>query len=113
MGKFFQSYDVLLTPTTPTPPALLGVYDANNPNLDAAGAMRQLLSFAAFTAPFNMTGQPALSLPLQEHEGLPIGVQLVGRFGAEATLFRLAGQLEEANPWIHRRPQIFVDNLGE
>ncbi len=113
VGKFFQSYDVLLTPTTPTPPALLGVYDANNPNLDAAGAMRQLLSFAAFTAPFNMTGQPALSLPLQEHEGLPIGVQLVGRFGAEATLFRLAGQLEEANPWIHRRPQIFVDNLGE
>ncbi len=108
VGGFFENYDVLVTPTTPTPPALLGIYNANNADLDAAGAMRQLLSFATFTAPFNMTGQPALSLPLHEHEGLPIGVQLVGRFGDEATLFRLAGQLEEANPWIQRRPQISI-----
>ncbi len=106
VGCFFENYDVLVTPTTPTPPALLGIYDANNPNLDALGAMQQLLSFATFTAPFNMTGQPAMSLPLHEHEGLPIGVQLVSRFGDEATLFQLAGQLEDASPWIQRRPQI-------
>jgi amidase len=108
VARFFLEHDVLLTPTTTTPPAPLGTYDANDPHLDAKGWMRQLLSFAAFTSPFNMTGQPAISLPLSEWRGLPIGVQLVGRFGDERTLFRLAGQLEQANPWADRRPPISI-----
>ncbi len=106
VARFFLEYDVLLTPTTTTTPALLGTYDANNSDLDAPGWMSQLLSFAAFTAPFNMTGQPAISLPLHENHGLPVGVQFVGRFGDEAILFRLAGQLERASPWIDKRPSI-------
>jgi amidase len=106
VAHFFLDYDVLLTPTTTIPPTPLGTYDANYSHLDALGWMRQLLSFAAFTAPFNMTGQPAMSLPLHKHRGFPIGVQLVGRSGDEATLFRLAGQLEQAIPWIDRRPPL-------
>ncbi|HEV3232608.1 MAG TPA: amidase, partial [Candidatus Dormibacteraeota bacterium] len=55
---------------------------------------------------FNITGQPAASLPLSWSGGLPVGVQAVGRFGDEATLFRLAAQLEAAQPWAHRRPPL-------
>jgi amidase len=107
VGGFFSEYDVLLTPTLPRPPADLGTYNANDPDLDAAGWLRHISSFAAFTPLFNMTGQPAISLPLHHGEaGLPIGSQFVGRFGDEATLFRLAGQLEQAQPWIDRRPAI-------
>lgn len=55
-----------------------------------------------------MTGYPAMSVPLHwSPEGLPVGVQFIGRFGDEATLFRLAGQLEAAHPWTHRRPGVF------
>ena len=56
---------------------------------------------------FNATGQPAMTLPLQWGEtGLPLGMQIIGRYADEATLFRLAGQLEEARPWSHRRPMV-------
>ena len=62
-----------------------------------------------FTAAFNFTGQPAISLPLHENaDGLPIGVQLVAELGREDLLLRVASQVEEAAPWADRRPQLFA-----
>jgi Asp-tRNA(Asn)/Glu-tRNA(Gln) amidotransferase A subunit family amidase len=64
-------------------------------------------SFVVFTRVQNMTGQPAMSVPLfWNEENIPIGVHFAGRFGEEATLFRLAAQLEKARPWVDRKPPI-------
>jgi amidase len=64
-------------------------------------------AFVPFTPIFNATGQPAMSVPLHWTDtGLPIGTHLVGRFGDEGTLFRLAGQIERARPWTDRRPPL-------
>ena len=107
VGTFFQSYDVLVTPTVAAQPPLLGVLNQNDPSLEPRDWLNKLFALIPFTPLFNVTGQPAISLPLgQSHNGLPIGVQLVARYGDEATLLRLAAQLEEALPWAHRRPSI-------
>jgi Asp-tRNA(Asn)/Glu-tRNA(Gln) amidotransferase A subunit family amidase len=100
---FFQTYDVLLTPTLAEPPLRLGVLDMMSEDLEAYN--ERLWRFTPFTYPFNVTGQPAMSVPLSWNEaGLPIGIHFVGRYGDEATLFRLAAQLEQARPWADRRP---------
>jgi amidase len=107
VSAFFQTYDVLLTPTVAGPPPLLGMLDQNAPDLDPRGWLSRLFELIPFTPLFNMTGQPAISLPLvQAHAGLPIGIQLVARYGDEATLLRLAAQLEQALPWQRRRPSL-------
>ncbi len=121
---FFQRHDLLLTPTLGGPPALLG---AQQPSAAEQRLMRLVTALGAgsllrqpavlqplldktfdtipFTALFNITGQPAMSVPLcWNAAGLPIGVQLAGRFGEDALLLRLAGQLEQARPWFHRVP---------
>jgi amidase len=102
VSRFFVDYDLLLSPTNAEPPPVLGSFDAT-PENPLHGLIRAG-SFVPFTPIANVTGQPAMSVPLHEANGLPIGVQLIGRFGAEGTLFRVAAQLEAARPWAARRP---------
>jgi Asp-tRNA(Asn)/Glu-tRNA(Gln) amidotransferase A subunit family amidase len=103
VGRFFTSYDILLTPTMCTPPHKLGVLSLMRTDTEAFH--KELFGDIAFTAPFNTTGNPAMSVPLHwSAAGLPVGVQFVAPFGDEATLFRLAAQLEAAQPWADRRP---------
>jgi Asp-tRNA(Asn)/Glu-tRNA(Gln) amidotransferase A subunit family amidase len=106
MATFMQDYDVILTPTLAAPPLELGRINLT-PDCDFKTWGDRTGAFAAFTPIANMTGQPAMSVPLaMSREGLPIGIQFIGRYGAEALLFRLAGQLERAAPWSRRQPQI-------
>ncbi len=101
MGGLFEQIDVLLTPTLGRPPFALGTLDGS----DVARFVGEVGTVACFTAVANMTGQPAMSLPLdQTPAGAPVGSQIIGRFGDETTLFRLAGQLEAAHPWFERLP---------
>jgi amidase len=103
VARFFLRYDILITPTLSQPPLPLGSFDS--PPDNPLKGLRSAENFVPFTALYNITGQPAMSVPLSWNpEGLPIGVHFVGRFGDEAALFRLAAQLEEARPWAHRFP---------
>jgi amidase len=99
-----EGFDLLLTPTLFEPPPPLGHFTVREEPLRGfalAGA------FVAFTLPFNMSGQPAVSLPLHwSPEGLPIGVQLIAAYGREDALLRVAAQLEMARPWRDRLPPI-------
>ena len=105
IADYFEGIDVLLTPTLAEPPAPLGTFDSP-PGEPLTGLFRAA-AYVPFTPPFNVTGQPGISLPLQWNDaGLPIGVQFVGRFGDEETLLSLAGQLEVAAPWADRRPPV-------
>jgi amidase len=107
MASFLVDYDLWLTPTLGEPPVPLGTFDS--PAEDPLQGFFRALAFVPFTPICNCTGQPAMSLPLfWNEEGLPVGTHFVGRFGDEATLFRLAAQLEEARPWADRRPPIWA-----
>lgn len=110
IGEFFETTEVLLLPSVGKVPWKLGELDQHDASLDQDGWVRKLFDvYAPFTAMFNITGQPGISLPLAwTDDGLPIGVQLVGRYGDEATLLRLAVQLEQALPWADRVPPIAV-----
>jgi len=102
---FFRDYDVLLTPTLAEPPVALGTFDS--PEDDPLRGFHRAEEFVPFTPICNMTGQPAMSVPLfWNSAGLPVGSHFIARFGDEATLFRLAAQLEEARPWAQRRPPV-------
>ena len=108
MAAFHQSYDVLLTPALGTLPPRLGWIDMMLE--DADEYWNRVFSFSPFTVWFNLTGQPGITLPMGVSEtGLPISVQLVAPYGDEATLVRLAAQLETARPWTDRRPEIVGD----
>ncbi len=101
IGQFFEQHDILLTPCMAAPPPLLGTLRTDTDDLDAF--TRRTFGLAPFTTPFNATGQPAVSLPLHwSAAGLPIGVQLVARFGADTQLLALAAQIEQATPWFGR-----------
>ena len=128
VGRWFDGYefDVLLTPTLTTPPFVIGALQPPAHEmmamkalgrlraggvLRAAGALqkaaKRVFDWIACPPVFNVTGQPAMSVPLAwTAAGLPIGMHFAARFGDEATLFRLAGQLEQARPWFNRRPPL-------
>jgi amidase len=100
-----NGFDLLLTPTMAEPPTILGQLTAT-PEDPLRGFLRSV-PLAAFTAVFNVTGQPALSLPLHWNaQGLPIGAHLVAAYGCEDVLIRVGAQLEEVRPWSHRRPPV-------
>ncbi len=104
---FEGGYDLLLTPTMAEPPVPLGTFDQRAG--DPLDVFRRAVPSGAFTAIFNATGQPAISLPLHwTEDGLPVGVQLVAAFGREDLLIDVAAQLESAQPWIDRRPPVFA-----
>ena len=126
VGAFFEDFDVLLTPTMAVPPFVIGELQppphervllkvlgrlrAGNV-LKLLGALEQtadkIFDVIPYTPLFNITGQPAMSVPLYWNAAnLPIGVHVVGKYGDESTLFRLAGQLEQARPWKDRRPPV-------
>ncbi len=103
MARFMDEYDILLSPTLASPPVPLGVLDLS-PD-DVSTYFQNAGAFTPFARIFNVTGQPSMSVPLgMSRDGLPIGILFTARYGEEALLFRLAGQLEEAAPWGHRRP---------
>jgi amidase len=105
ISRFFIDYDIWLTPTLGTPPVPLGTFKFAGE--DPFELRRRMVTFAPFTLISNVTGQPAMSVPLfWDGEGLPVGTHFMGRFGDEAALFRLAAQLEEASPWAERRPPV-------
>ncbi len=106
VGRFMVEHDVWLTPTLAEPPVRLGTFHPS-PGHPLEGLYRAA-AFCPFTPIANMTGQPAMSVPLWWNaDGLPIGTHFVGRFADEATLFRLAAQLEAARPWANRRPPLW------
>jgi amidase len=122
MAPFFERFDVLMTPTLGAPPVRIGALQPSRAEqrimrivnaLDAGwvlGALgvieplaRKTFEYIPFTPLFNATGQPAMSMPLHWNAaGLPIGTQFVARLGEDALLFRLAGQMERAQPWFDR-----------
>jgi amidase len=106
MAEWWASgYDLLLTPTIAEPPPLLGEFDSSADN-PLQGLFRAA-ALVPFTPAFNITGQPAISVPLSWNEsGLPIGIQLVSAFGREDVLLRVSAQLEQAQPWSDRTPPV-------
>ena len=105
MGAFHAQFDVLLTPALAMLPPKLGWIDMMLDDVEEY--WRRVFTFSPFTVWFNITGQPAIVLPLgQTADGLPLAVQLVARYGDEATLFQLASQIEAVRPWFERKPML-------
>ena len=124
MGQLHETYDLFLTPTLPRPPIEIGAFQNKSSEqrllklVDSYGGLKYLkgsktvealaersLGYISFTVITNMTGQPSMSVPLHwSANGLPVGVMFAAKLGDEATLFRLAGQLEQEKPWFDKRP---------
>jgi amidase len=103
MADWWNDHDLLVTPTVGAPPPELGWFTAAGPRHEG----QRVISFIPYTAQFNMTGQPAVTLPLHlTPAGLPVGVQLVAAYGREDVLIRVASQLEQAAPWSDRHPSV-------
>jgi Asp-tRNA(Asn)/Glu-tRNA(Gln) amidotransferase A subunit family amidase len=106
MAAFLENYDLLLTATLARPPLKLGEMDMTSDDVERYVTFL-FDEFAPMTPLFNQTGGAAMSVPLAwTPDGLPIGVQFGGGLGDEPKLIRLAAQLEQAQPWAHRRPPV-------
>ncbi|MFC6083489.1 amidase [Sphaerisporangium aureirubrum] len=109
VGAFFTGYDVLVTPVLARSPAPHGTLRYDDPAHTVTSWLESLFDYSPFAVVFNISGQPAISLPLGHGlDGLPIGVQLVAPYGREDLLFRVAAQLERATPWAGRVPPVHV-----
>jgi amidase len=109
VGAFFTAYDLLVTPTLGQLPAPHGTLRYDDPDHTMTSWLRSIFDYGPFTVVFNISGQPAISLPLgYSSGGLPIGVQLVAGYGREDLLFQIAAQLERTMPWNHRTPGLFI-----
>jgi amidase len=107
LGAFFSTCDVWLSPVLAGLPPLLGYMDADDAALSSIEWVQKIMKTCPYTAMFNQSGQPAMSVPLHwNSDGLPVGSHFVGHLGSEEILFSLAGQLERARPWTHRRPTV-------
>jgi amidase/6-aminohexanoate-cyclic-dimer hydrolase len=108
IAQFFERYDILITATLAEPPARIGRFAMSNPDfLDYRLGPNGIIRYSPFTSIFNMTGQPAASIPLHwSADGLPVGTHFAAPFGEEVTLLKLAAQLEHARPWSGRRPPL-------
>jgi amidase len=108
VAHFFADHDVWLTPMLGEPPVPLGTF-AYRPGTDPFELRRKMARFTPFSYFANATGQPAMAVPTYwTPEGLPVGNQYIGRFGDEATLFRLASQIEAERPWAQRHPPVWA-----
>lgn len=112
LARYFDTYDILLTPTVPELPTPLGAHAESARTLDGPGWIDRVFDRSPFTMPFNMAGTPAMSVPVtaDAETGLPIGMQFAAGYGLESRLFRLAGQLEQASPWSGRIPTVWAGN---
>ncbi len=108
LASFFEPYDLLLTATLAEPPAKVGRFAPSSEDfVDHRLGPTGVLPYSPFTAVFNASGQPAMSVPIHWNAaGLPIGVHFAGRFGADETLMALAAELEAAAPWFNKRPPL-------
>ena len=104
LAAFLANWDVLLTTTLPSPPPKLGYFDQNG---DVQTFVDRVTTYLSITPLHNSTGTPAMSVPMHwTADGLPVGVHFAGRYGEEATLLRLAAELETAQPWFNRLPAL-------
>lgn len=112
LARYFDTQDILLTPTLPELPMPLGAYAEGAEALDGLGWIDRLNDRSPFTMAFNVAGTPAMSVPVTADAGtgLPIGMQFAAGYGLEGRLFRLAGQLERASPWSGRTPTVWAGN---
>jgi amidase len=102
VASWWESYDLLVTPTSPELPVRLGELAPTNPD---PGVGLRMGTLVGFMIPFDVTGQPAISLPLHWFgDSMPVGVQLVAAYAREDVLLRVSAQLEQASPWAHRHP---------
>jgi amidase len=115
VGRFFTRYDVMLTPTLPDLPMPLGRLHAGVNDLDGLSWVARVLDSAPFSSLANMSGTPAISLPLGQDPVtvLPIGMQFGASFGKEDVLLRLAAELEQAAPWAERHPPIWAGSCSK
>ena len=103
MDELFEKYDILLTPTMAVTAFPLGEF----PTTIAGKDVNPRLGYLPFTPPFNLTGQPAASIPCGfSEEGLPVGLHIIGRKNEETTVLHVSAAFEEAKPWDQRLPQV-------